>query len=882
MPVAPGQVEHAARLVAEGWLSIGAGAALAVLGSAWVIHHHRREFAAARATPLRRWVLPAIRLCVVLLATWLLCQPRLVLIARRAQPPRVLLITDEARGMSAAEAGLRLARRAEIFAAVDPAVALPRERAAGALAAAGERMLSTLDLRRAALDRDLASLDAKLPLGADGQKRVRELGSATAAGAAALRALPAPEARAPADADPAVQRAARELSTRLPAFLAAAESLASEADLASKEASDHPQVLKDHLRHHVALRDTGRAMILTALDLQDALDRVALGPAAADALLARPVTRATIAAATAARIKAAIGDRANVDAARAEGLPDSLGQLLHAEADPLDVAILLTDGAVSSPSDQPIGPALARQAAPLAAAGTRLHAVLCGREEAEPADLALIAVDIPGLLLRDTPASARLLVKNQLPPGKAASIEIRLGDQRLASKPLDDQRRGLLVVDLSFNPGPSGRAQLVFEAHTDAPDALPGNETRHAVVDVVDAPLRVLLLADRLTDDLAAYDQALRAMPAVRLTTLLVAGANASIKLGSDEDAFPATAEDWKGVAAAVLLGDVPASLLKGDEQHAPGASVAALKEALESGRVNLLLHPLGPAGPDSWARRLGLAPERIPRPGRPAPVEGLWWDGYRAALDARASLAGWSAFDAESPASTLPDALPLLCIDQRPVVGLANRGRGAVIFNGIDSLASLRHAQTVPLLNGLVHGLVDLAARPLHEAGDERILLPRQPTAAGLIYLTGPPPPEGSGLVSLPDAPTGIAPTSTPAGKAESHPARRYRVGPVDRIRLDTAGSLTRAVEPRPSDADLHLAASAEAPRALTEATGGTLATFDDPSQVIDAVTRGLEPRPIVEADAARLWPGWWPLPLLLALVCAEYLLRRRAGRVM
>ena len=42
------------------------------------------------------------------------------------------------------------------------------------------------------------------------------------------------------------------------------------------------------------------------------------------------------------------------------------------------------------------------------------------------------------------------------------------------------------------------------------------------------------------------------------------------------------------------------------------------------------------------------------------------------------------------------------------------------------------------------------------------------------------------------------------------------------------------------------------------------------------------LAPVECQDARSWRLWSGGWPLAVLLILVCAEYLLRRRAGRVM
>jgi hypothetical protein len=35
-------------------------------------------------------------------------------------------------------------------------------------------------------------------------------------------------------------------------------------------------------------------------------------------------------------------------------------------------------------------------------------------------------------------------------------------------------------------------------------------------------------------------------------------------------------------------------------------------------------------------------------------------------------------------------------------------------------------------------------------------------------------------------------------------------------------------------------------------------------------------------KVETLSLWEGWWPLGLILLFASAEYLLRRKAGRVM
>ena len=67
----------------------------------------------------------------------------------------------------------------------------------------------------------------------------------------------------------------------------------------------------------------------------------------------------------------------------------------------------------------------------------------------------------------------------------------------------------------------------------------------------------------------------------------------------------------------------------------------------------------------------------------------------------------------------------------------------------------------------------------------------------------------------------------------------------------------------------------------ALAQSTGGTALDLVDLPRLSSLLP---DPQPVqrTATTVVRLWVGAWPLALLLGLVSAEYLLRRRAGRVM
>lgn len=846
MSIATEQVETSARLVSEGWLPLWAGGLVAAGGIAWALWQSRREFSGSRRSALHKFLLPAIRVGVVFLAVWLLCQPRLVMTTKRTRAASVLAVVDTSRSMSVAEGGLRLSQRVELLAAGDKTITLPRDRAARAIAAAASRLIRETDRRRAALDRDVAALESKRPLTTEGRRRVFEFAAALTAGLKEFRALPA--AGSAGSADPAARKAAGDAATRAGSFIAAADALAGDAELAAKEASDHPQVLTDYLRRYTSLRESGQALIEAAWTLQDAIDAASIDEPTKKRVGTIPVLRSAIANALVEHAGEALGPRAGVVRAQAAGLAGAMhkAESLRGVDAPCAV-VVFTDGAGRSS-----GPDTIRSAAHLAAAGARVHVILCAAENVEPADLAVVAVDMPPIVVRDTPTVARVLVKNQLAPGKTARLEVRVGDQVLASKALDAGERGTSVVELSVTPRATGRAQWVFESLSEGPDALPGNERKPTVVDVVDEPVRVVLLTDRLSDEAASYIEALRAIASVRLTTFVAAAGGGRVRLGNEDGCFPATADDWKGVSAAVLIGGVPAAWRAGEN----AGVITGLRQAIEERGIRVLVHPLGRGDEDSWMARLGVESSETPHGAVLSPEKGVWWSGLRSSLDAGESFDRWARLGSIGGDTRRFTFTPgehgaaLVKANGEAVVGLRECGRGLLVFNGLGAMSSLRGGERGGVINAMIGGLIEASVR-IPRGDTDPWTFPPQPVRGGTFFVS-----QGGG------------------------PWQRVNVDP---LKIEDDGKiLPREMDSMPSNAELHLAGRGDEARAIAQATGGAFATFDDPAAVLDALSSGLEPTITQEIRSVGLWRGWWPLPLLLALVSAEYLLRRRAGRVM
>jgi hypothetical protein len=89
------------------------------------------------------------------------------------------------------------------------------------------------------------------------------------------------------------------------------------------------------------------------------------------------------------------------------------------------------------------------------------------------------------------------------------------------------------------------------------------------------------------------------------------------------------------------------------------------------------------------------------------------------------------------------------------------------------------------------------------------------------------------------------------------------------------------RRADPALSRAAFELTPQAAPLETLAASTGGR---FVELSAIagLEPDLQSLAPRVTRRVTVLRLWHGWWFLPMLLLLVSAEYLLRRRAGTVM
>jgi hypothetical protein len=766
-------------LETRGWLPGWAGLLLFAGAAAWGLWQHYREFPEANRGALRGRVLPALRVLIVATAVWLLCQPRLVRVQTATQRPTLLLVSDTGPTMRAREEFGALSNKLDLLEQLEGQAVPGRQRRPGLLARQARDLRLRLDDTHRALAAHFQQEEQGLPLDPAAAKLIGELGRDLTARLDALAQATLGETSGWPAPLPDQAAQAQALATRLQVDLRA---LASDAETVAREGLRHPQLLRESHARCGAARDAAQALAEAAHALQAALDEAMLAPDVVAATRQRALSRQAWADLATARLRERFGADYQVESLTAAGLPNAVAASFRRHLQqPVGAVVLFSDG-----SQGAVGDLLPQ---------TPVHTVLLGHDGEEPPDLALVAVELWPVAVREQPTTLRALVKHRLPADRGATLEIRQGDQVLASAPLTDAARGLRIVELPLTFREAGRADLTIAVVPQGgDDAYAGNERQTRAVTVLPRPARVVLLGGALSNDFAAIRQVLGELPFVETTPLLSAPELAKLGIGGEANQFPGEASAWGDVRLAVLVGPAPAELTAAEAAPA----LAAFDQAIAAGLQVLALDGGEPAG---WAARLGLRPVPVAPPARLMPVPAAWHELYRLGTTHEASQDAWASLPALTAGRAVPEATPLLTAGGLPVVGVVPRGQGRLIYAGLAPLQQLRGGGA---------------------AAVNRLL-------AGLLT---------------------------------------YAVAADDGVPRDGAESLA---------AELQLAPRAAPLTALSQQTGGQALTLAE----LDRLTLP-EPRAVARQEirvaAWGLWRGWWPLPLLLLLTAAEYLLRRRA----
>ena len=194
-------------------------------------------------------------------------------------------------------------------------------------------------------------------------------------------------------------------------------------------------------------------------------------------------------------------------------------------------------------------------------------------------------------------------------------------------------------------------------------------------------------------------------------------------------------------------------------------------------------------------------------------------------------------------------------------------QGRGAVIFSRVPSFSALRQNGNSALVTRMVTGLLELGVRPFREVPGGPVELPAQPVSGRHLWLTG--------------SDASLSPDSGLKQVGYHGKGTRFLVTSQDQISFQTGGKAQRRlVHTLLGPGDFELSAHAEPVRRIARAGGGRFADLVEFPSLVSSLD--LSPASRSKVETYRLWIGWWPIVLMVLLVSAEYLLRRKAGRVM
>lgn len=868
-------IEHTRKLSCEGVLPGPAGLILAVAAGVFAVYHLRREFRGrgSRAARLGIWGLPVLRLAVIGLATLLLCQPVVRTITRRRQPPEVLLVIDRGRGM-------QVRSRHDLGAAADllerlELIELPGRIRYGTEAA---EFAVRVDRRLAAItgnmQRLLESLDAGLPLAPAPLATLEKLAAALVDDEFERRpeGAPALDDNAPRE----LLDSTDETRAMLETLRIEMQALADDAALVARESSEHPQLLRQFAARLGALRDRAANLRALADDTQKLLDDHRLSESDRRLLDTLKPSRLELARAAALQLADAWAGVAQIEMVEVDGWENAMGTLLqHGLAGNHAPAVLLSDASSAG------GPISSRFRQRLAARPAPVSTLLTGADGVPPADIGLRALHAPLIATRFVPVDIAALIINHLPSDHDPRLDIILDNQPQAVLPVAHQGTSTLVAPLT--PDRTGWQQLTARVDSGrGEDAAPGNDLRHRMVYVMPEAARVFLVSDRIDDDIAACRALLDASTAFRPTLLLGAPDLGRLRVGSGEDRFPETVEQWQGVALAIVLGGIPESLLGDGNSITDTPPLRAFRDAVRQEGLRVLILERPDVPPErSWSRLLGLSTIALGDPAQLRPADGLWDSLHDLGIDRADSVNRWTALPAVAGGRVLrdPDVALVTHGDGKPLAGLYLRGAGQVLVSGLPPLAHLRRRTTADDLDRLLWGLIERAAAPLSAAAAEDFrnadpadrlpwIVPAQPGAGSDVIV-------GGGALRI-DRPAGIDIASTGAD------AMRFTLPRGDRLQADIgAVAIDRAIAPALTAEDFRLTPRAAPLRDVAAATGGEflLMTEFNPAGFPQPPDTGTV---LQTVRVRRPWRGVWPLPTLLLLVSCEYLLRRRAGRVM
>jgi uncharacterized membrane protein len=601
--------------------------------------------------------------------------------------------------------------------------------------------------------------------------------------------------------------------------------------------------------------------------------------------------------------------------------------LRSASQEPLAAVVVVSDGAAQLPRGR------AALLANVAAAGIPIHTVGVGRE-VMPEDLELADVRLPSTVLPDSTVAAQVVIRHAGVEG-TTRVSVRDGDAVIASRDVTlDPRRPRQSEWVEIPIGAAGVRDLEIRLEPLPDERILANNRARRVVDASERPLRVAYVEGQPRWEYKFIQRALAGDPSIELRTALRTTDNKRYRQGlhaADElaDGLPS---DRAALFAydAVILGGVAAADLSVEAQELLAAFVS------ERGGGLLMLAGNASLGAGGWSRTplAPVLPADLAAAGGPGAESAaeLRRTEVRATLtpagisstitrldpDPARSQQLWDALPPldtyQDPGAPRPGAVTLIEArasgTSRPLLLMQRygRGRAAILASAStwrwqmrlpheDTSHETLWRQLVRELAGSAPGLVTLSAELAVDADDR---------ASGASVATST---DATGVAlrlevrsqthsPLDDAELRVT-VSRDGAAAEELAIRRSSEAPgLFEAELETsADSLLRIDASASRDgaeigtASLYLRGSesqgedfaAEQNRALLEAvaqqSGGRYWTLDTLAELpgaLDLAEVGIRRREVLE-----LWSAPLALIVLLVLKSAEWLLRRRWGRL-
>ena len=845
-------IQKSYRLLTTGMLPEWLGVVVFLALGAAVCFLLRREFLRIKRVNSAFWLVVAVRVMIVFTAVWLLCEPLLIVTTSWKELPELLMLVNGRKSMQVREEFGTLHHKIDVLEALEDRELEGRNRAASRLERESSALAEFLDRSHESLQADADDLSTGLPISAGFREALDLLADRLRGAREEITRLQRllPETLGEEE----LQARNASLSKQILVFGSSCRELAREAGLVRKEALAHPDLLSRFLGDLQKAREAASSLRQACTDLQTEIDRALLSASDLESCKRRPLTRRQYADLAVAHAEASLGDGARVSrltySELEDGLREAITRRMHTA---LRSVIVIDDGS------RGLGEASELLLSALSETAVSIHGVLAGYDGVEPPDVGIIAVDLPRVAVVGRKTVARCLVKAWAEGESRAQLKVSEGAGTVAEVSVQPGARQVVEVPLYLES--PGRKQLIFEAQTDGLDAYPGNGRFVTVIDLFGEKPAILILSDALSRDFALFRGVAEGLPYLESQAVLADPRISPIEAGDKLGEFPSSAEQWEAVRLLVLLGSVPEGL--------PEEALGALKTAVGNG-LHVLVLPGGRGRDESgtWWQALGLPPELTTFSGPAALLPDIWLGFHELCRNEAEPMASWARLHPQLayPVPEVPGQ-SFLQTDGQAVLQVFLQGKGAVLFSSIPSFSALRQGGNGALVTRLVTGLLELGVRPFREVSGGPVELPAQPVSGRHLWLTG------SEVSLSPDS--GLK-------QVEYHGrGARFLVTGQDQISFQTGGEAHhRLVHTLLGPGDFELSAHAEPVRRIAEAGGGRFADLVEFPSLVSGLD--LSPASRSKVETYRLWIGWWPIVLMVLLVSAEYLLRRKAGRVM